>query len=54
MREASFSWNPPIRDTLMAVNENNIDDHFDFDDFTESSQHDDSFEEAEPNVSREL
>ena len=28
----------------------NIDDHFDFDDFTELSQHDDSFEEAEPNV----
>ena len=50
MREASFSWNPPVWDTLMAVNENNIDDHFDFDDFTESSQHDDSFEEEEPNV----
>ena len=50
MREASFSWNRPVWDTLMAVNENDIDDHFDFDDFTELSQHDYSFEEAEPNV----
>ena len=41
---------PPVRDTLMAVNENDIDDHFDYDDFTESSQHDNSFNEAEPNV----
>ena len=27
LREASYSWNPPVQDTLMAVNENNIDGH---------------------------
>ena len=50
LREASYSWNPPIQDTLMAVNENDIDDHFDFDDSIELSQHDVSFEGADPDV----
>ena len=40
MKEPSFSWNPPIRNTLMAVGKNNIDDQLDFNDFETLSQND--------------
>ena len=31
LKEPTFSWNPPICDTLTAVCKNDIDDHIDFD-----------------------
>ena len=31
LKEPTFSWNPPICDTLMAVCKNDIDDQIDFD-----------------------
>ena len=31
LKEPTFSWNPPIRDTLTAVCKNDIDDQIDFD-----------------------
>ena len=40
MKEPSFSWNPPIRNTLTAVGKNDIDDQFDFDDIETLSQND--------------
>ena len=41
MKEASYSWNPPICSTLTAVCKNNIDDQLKIDDFIESTQIDD-------------
>ena len=49
MREPSFSWNPPICNTLTAVCEGDIDDQYDFDKIDIRIQHDnddDSFDEA--------
>ena len=37
MKEPSFSWNPPIRNTLMAVGKDDIDDKLDFDDKDDTS-----------------
>ena len=33
LKEPTFSWNPPICNTLMAVCKNDVDDHINFDDF---------------------
>ena len=38
MKEPSFSWNPPIRNTLTAVGKDDIDDQFYFDDNETLSQ----------------
>ena len=37
MKEPSFSWNPPICNTLMAVGKDDIDDKLDFDDNDDTS-----------------
>ena len=48
MREPHYSWNPPIRHTLTAVGINDIDDCFDIDDVTDSTNdNDESFEAAD-------
>ena len=50
LREPSFSWNPPICNTLMAVGKDDIDNQFDFDDNKTMSQtdtDDNSFGEAD-------
>ena len=41
MKEPYYSWNPPIRPTLMAVGKNDIDDYLhNFDDDTDDYNHD--------------
>ena len=40
LKEPSFSWNPPIRNTIMAVGKDDIDDQFDFDNKKTLSQTD--------------
>ena len=50
LKEASFSWNPPIRSTLTAVGKNDIDDQLKIDDLVKSTHYDvdDSIAEAQP------
>ena len=53
MREPSYSWNPPIRSTLMAIGKNNIDDQHDYNDlFDQTTDNNDSFDEADNDTSR--
>ena len=40
LREPSFSWNPPICNTLTAVGKNDIDDQHDFDNSLEDADSD--------------
>ena len=47
MKEASFSWNPPIHSTLTAVGKNDIDDQLKIDDLVKLTQIDDSNAEAQ-------
>ena len=50
LKEASFSWNPPIRSTLTAVGKNDIDVQLKIDDLIKSTHYDidDSLEDAHP------
>ena len=50
LKEASFSWNPPIRSTLTAVGKNDIDDQLKIDDLVKSTHYDvdDSLADVHP------